>query len=268
MKNNQLIIGLVGNIGSGKDTLANILVESFGFQKTSFAAGLKDVVASAFGWPREKIEGDTPENREWREKPDEWWSARLGRIITPRLMLQNWGTDLVRKHFSDDFWIANCERRIQSLLEQLNFVVISDVRFPNEAKCIKDMGGFVIRVCRELVENSLDENVAKHSSETFVKDIKEDFTLDNNSHVIDLKLRLIGLLMDNLKIFVSEDVNFYKSKLGNKIWVRRYYPLEERVEDFRGGLVAVSATHIYLRTSDEEEYPLKIEVHDLLKFIT
>ncbi len=99
MTQELVIVGLCGGIGVGKDTVANILCENYGFVKESFASGLKDVVAAAFGWPRERIEGDTSENREWREKEDEWWSNRLERKITPRLMLQQWGQILLETNF-------------------------------------------------------------------------------------------------------------------------------------------------------------------------
>ena len=58
-----MIIGLCGAQGSGKDTVANILVSKYGFVRISFATALKDVVAILFSWPREMLEGDTPESR-------------------------------------------------------------------------------------------------------------------------------------------------------------------------------------------------------------
>ena len=85
-----MIIGLVGFIGSGKDTAADYLVNFHGFRRDSFAATLKDAVADIFGWDRTLIEGRTTESREWRECQDDWWSKRLGMPITPRWILQQW----------------------------------------------------------------------------------------------------------------------------------------------------------------------------------
>ena len=79
-----MIVGFVGFIGSGKDTAADYLVNFHGFRRDSFAATLKDSVACVFGWDRTLLEGRTKESREWREQPDEWWSERLGKPITPR----------------------------------------------------------------------------------------------------------------------------------------------------------------------------------------
>ena len=63
-----MIIGLSGNIGSGKDTIANYLVDKYNFRKVSFASKLKDIVSILYDWDRIMLEGNTPESREWREK--------------------------------------------------------------------------------------------------------------------------------------------------------------------------------------------------------
>ena len=81
-----MIIGFVGTIGSGKGTAGEILAQR-GFFTESFAAPLKDITASLFGWPRHLLEGDTQESREFRESKDPWWSERFGKDITPRYIL-------------------------------------------------------------------------------------------------------------------------------------------------------------------------------------
>jgi hypothetical protein len=140
-----MIIGFVGFIGSGKDTAADYLVNTHGFRRDSFANTLKDAVAHVFGWDRTLLEGRTNEAREWREQQDEWWSNRLGRNITPRWVLQYWGTEVCRQGFHDDIWIASLENKIRKTSDN---IVISDVRFPNEIKAIHNAGGLVIRIKR------------------------------------------------------------------------------------------------------------------------
>ncbi len=140
-----MIIGFVGFIGSGKDTAADYLVNFHGFRRDSFANTLKDAVAAVFGWDRVLLEGRTKEAREWREQRDEWWSQRLGRDITPRWILQYWGTEVCRQGFHDDIWIASLENKMRKTTDN---IVISDVRFPNEIKAIHNAGGKVIRVKR------------------------------------------------------------------------------------------------------------------------
>ena len=141
-----MIIGFVGLIGSGKDTCADTLVSEGGYKRVSFATNLKDAVAAIFGWDREALEGNTEESREWREQVDEWWSEKLGiPKLTPRWILQYWGTDVLRKNFHDDIWIASLESKLLTMKQD---AVISDVRFPNEIKMIKRLRGKVYRIKR------------------------------------------------------------------------------------------------------------------------
>jgi hypothetical protein len=139
------IIGIVGLIGAGKDTVADYLVNFHGFGRESFANSLKDAVSQVFGWDRDLLEGRTKESRDWRETRDEWWTKRLKKDITPRYVLQYWGTEVIRKRFHDDMWVASLEYR---LLNTKNDIVITDCRFPNEIKAIRAAGGQVVRIKR------------------------------------------------------------------------------------------------------------------------
>ena len=141
-----MIVGFVGFIGSGKDTAADYLVNFHGFRRDSFANTLKDAVACVFGWDRVLLEGRTKEAREWREQVDPWWAERLRMPnLTPRLMLQLWGTEVCRNGFHDDIWIASLENKMRKTGDN---IVISDVRFPNEIKAIHNAGGIVVRIKR------------------------------------------------------------------------------------------------------------------------
>jgi hypothetical protein len=141
-----MIIGIAGFQGSGKDTIADYLQNIYGFKRDSFAATLKDAVAAVFGWDRELLEGRTTESRTWREQVDPWWAERLNMPnLTPRLVLQKWGTEVARKSWHDDTWIASLENKLS---KAQNDIVITDVRFPNEIKAVRDAGGVVIRVVR------------------------------------------------------------------------------------------------------------------------
>jgi hypothetical protein len=67
-----MIVGISGFIGCGKSTVAQWLTNDYNFRKDSFATSLKDACAMMFDWPRDMIEGDTKESREWREQTDTW----------------------------------------------------------------------------------------------------------------------------------------------------------------------------------------------------
>jgi hypothetical protein len=139
---------LVGFKGCGKNTVGEYLVDQYGYVGMSFADALKDAVASIFCWDRQMLEGNTPEAREWREEIDPWWATKLDiPHFTPRWMLQNFGTDVMRNHFNPDIWISNVERRILNLGPDAK-VVVFDGRFPNEIDLIKGMGGLAARVRR------------------------------------------------------------------------------------------------------------------------
>lgn len=139
------IIGICGFIGAGKDTVADYLVNIHGFRRESFASSLKDAVSVVFGWNRELLEGRSKQGREWREQPDAWWSNKLGKTITPRYILQHWGTDVIRNGFHDDIWLASLENRLRSAQDD---VVVTDCRFPNEIASIRDAGGMILQIQR------------------------------------------------------------------------------------------------------------------------
>ena len=116
------------------------------FRRDSFANTLKDAVAYVFGWDRIMLEGRTAEARKWREQVDPWWAERLNMPkLTPRWVLQHWGTEVCRQGFHDDIWIASLENKMRKTTDN---IVISDVRFPNEIKSIHNAGGIVVRIKR------------------------------------------------------------------------------------------------------------------------
>ena len=98
-----MIVGVVGFIGSGKGTVGDFLKTEFGFHSLSFASHLKDVASVLFGWERNLLEGDTEESRKFRERPDGFWSKKIGEHFTPRLALQLLGTEAEEKFFMKTF---------------------------------------------------------------------------------------------------------------------------------------------------------------------
>ena len=207
------IIGISGFIGTGKDTVARQLTEHYGFRKDSFATSLKDACAMIFDWPREMLEGNTRESREWRENVDEWWSTKLNiPKFSPRLALQLIGTDALRSHFNEGLWFLTLENRIRKNPDQ--HVVISDVRFPNEIKFIQDHGGIMIKVNRGQLPvwyetallankgNSLANSAmtktysTAHLSEWAWVGSKFDYEINNDSTSENLSVLIKGIIDD------------------------------------------------------------------------
>ena len=194
-----MIIGICGLIGSGKDTVADILVQENNFKKLSFADKLKDGVSAVFGWTRVMLEGNTEKSRAWREQEDTFWSNETGRTITPRLVLQEFGTDCMRNGFYDGIWVSLVKQEIQQNPNK-NYV-IPDVRFENEANMLKSIGGDVWRIRRgpdpvwfRMYVDLQVEPTDVHKSEWAWANIAFDNVLDNSGSLLELRSRVKGHL--------------------------------------------------------------------------
>jgi hypothetical protein len=216
-----MIIGVCGFIGSGKDTVADYLQNFYEFRRESFASTLKDAVSSVFGWDRTMLEGRTKEAREWREQVDTWWAERLDMpTLTPRWVLQYWGTEVCRRGFHDDIWIASLENKLRNSKDH---VVISDCRFPNEIEAIRKAGGIIVWVQRgDLPDwyddavlasqgNNLGLNSMKmskiHASEWAWLASRFDAIIDNNGSIDDLYKQVEQLVVSD-KVSLSPSDTF------------------------------------------------------------
>lgn len=141
-----MIIGLTGAAGSGKDTAADALVESLGYQKHSFARPLKEMLCKLLRVPMPKWD-----DREWKETP-----LLLG--VSPRELAQTLGTEWGRKLVHPDVWVVCAMASMPSAR-----TVFSDVRFPNEAEAIRRAGGKIVYL-EATGKHTLTEH-AEHESE-------------------------------------------------------------------------------------------------------
>ena len=197
-----MIIGLCGVMGSGKDTVADYLVNFHGWRRESFANSLKDGVANIFGWDRQMLEGRTKQSREWREQVDPWWATRLGmKDLTPRWVLQYFGTEVVRSGFHDDMWIASLENKLRNSKDN---VVITDVRFRNEIRMLRGLDAQIVEVARGDKPKYWNEALKYweggpepqdiHRSELDWIGTEFDVILDNNKTIEDLYEQVNRLL--------------------------------------------------------------------------
>lgn len=158
----MILVGLIGYKQSGKDTCADYLVDHYGFKKYAFAEPVKQVCKIMFQLDPTQMED------EGKERMDLRWN------MTPRQMMQTVGTDMVRNHLGDDFWVRTMDMRVKK--QQPEKMVVSDVRFKNEAEWIKKNNGILVRI----LDGTLHTD--PHPSETEQLTIKEDIHIFNKKN--------------------------------------------------------------------------------------
>ena len=182
-----MVIGICGKKRSGKDTIADYLVENNNFSRYSFADPLKKGVMEMFGFTNDQMWG----SREDKETIDPRWG------ISPRQALQVVGTELLQfefgKHLTKfqekigrQIWVKKFEYWYQE--NNVN-VVIPDVRFVHEIETIKNLGGQIWKIDRDGVDTG-DE----HASENEWMDRAFDFVVNNNGTLTELYHNVNGKL--------------------------------------------------------------------------
>ena len=181
-----MLIGLVGLIGSGKDTVAERLITHHGYKRDSFAKSLKDAVSSMFNWDREMLEGNTTSSRHWREQPDKFWSEKMCKEVTPRWVLQYFGTEVMRQNMYDAIWVDSVIGRYKG-----DKTVISDTRFQNEIKTIKAHGGKILLVKRGPIPTREEmQKQGVHQSEWDWVGSDFDYIIDNTNSLEGLNANI------------------------------------------------------------------------------
>lgn len=144
-----MIIGITGRKGHGKDTLGAMFMQ-WGFQRDFFAAPIKEAVKVALNMTDDQVHGTV----DIKETVD----PRYG--ITPRWAMQSLGTEWGRTHIHEDVWALACMSRIDS--SSYPDWVITDTRFLNEARIIRENEGYLVRIVRPGADNGQFED---HPSE-------------------------------------------------------------------------------------------------------
>lgn len=177
-----MIIGLSGYARTGKDTVANYLVETYGFTKVSFAQPMRDALYALNPIVSEH-EGVRLQSAIDKHGWDNYKETEFGDEI--RQLMQRFGTEVGREQFGQNFWVDQAMK----LVAQHDKAVLSDVRFPNEQEAIRNAGGLVWRVHREGVQAANG-----HASETALDNVHPDLNLMNNEDVESLH-RTIDVIM-------------------------------------------------------------------------
>ena len=184
------LIGLTGHAQYGKDTSGAVLVEEYDFKRYAFADQLKSMafvlnpIIQNFGFPKH------PDRLQTLVALMGWEKAK--RIEEVRRFLQVLGTEGVRDHIGTNAWVSALEQQlVKDGLMDLDDdgtphamaypakVVVTDVRFPNEADWIHRYGGVLIRVVRRNLDGTLFDNGLPpgHPSEEFISTLDADHEL-------------------------------------------------------------------------------------------
>jgi hypothetical protein len=182
----MILIGVTGPKYSGKDTVADMLVNCTGmFRKASFATPIKDMAMTGLGLTHDQVYGDL------KEVVD----PRYGR--TPRNIMQTLGTEWGRRMVCEDIWARALFVKIKSeaamaaeMYRAPYHTVIADVRFDNEADLIREQGGWIIHI----EGRDLNTEGSDHASEAGVEWHHNDMVLDNSGDIQALRTKLSPII--------------------------------------------------------------------------
>lgn len=177
----SMLIGITGKRGSGKSTAAKSL-KRLGFFEVSFAEPLKEATKIIFGLTDEEVYGDY--------KIKETVIPELG--VSPRKILQKFGTEVMREFIhvalpelkitKGEIWVEAFKKLYLNTWVQGNYVV-SDVRYLNEAKAIRELGGIILRIERP----ALKLEKSDHASEMEMDKIIPDHVIVGKEGVVKLQ---------------------------------------------------------------------------------
>ena len=181
MKSNK-IIGLSGAKRSGKSVVAQYLIDNYNYHEYAFAMPLKNALNAIFQFSPEQLHGNK------KEEVDKYWG------VSPRELMQSVGTDLFRnelgrvcKNFgsSNDIWVRCFERWVQTIhdnseQQQKNInIVVSDIRFENEANKVRELGGIIINIKRNTDINQYSQHESENNKNSLSKYF--NYEIENNS---------------------------------------------------------------------------------------
>lgn len=164
------LIGLTGYAGSGKDTVREILVRNHEFDGIAFADPIRDMLGGLFDSCGVSETWMTERELKERDIP------ALG--ASYRKLAQTLGTEWGRS-IHPEFWLKIAAAKIEMYRGyQCKGVVISDVRFPNEAEWVRAQGGVIWKILRPGVEP-----VRAHASEDLIASLPYDYVIDNSGSI-------------------------------------------------------------------------------------
>lgn len=185
------IIGLSGYARSGKDTVAEILVQQHGFERRAFADPLYEglrLLNPIVGYVDERAPAGAQPDYHRLADLVEWhgWEALKSKVPDLRPLLQRLGTEVGRNLLGQNIWVEAATRN----LNPEGKYVFTDCRFENEAAAVLARDGLVVRVRRPGYGPANN-----HISETGMDDWPFDVVIDNDRDLEHLADEVAGVLL-------------------------------------------------------------------------
>lgn len=185
-------IGIIGKARSGKDTAAAHLVQRYAYTRLAFADPLKEMAlrVNPLIPLSSKVHGrlaDLVKGVGWEYAKDTYPEVRR--------LLQQIGQ--AQRELEEDYWLRLLLRKVAGAAKLNMPVVVTDVRYLNEARVLRRQGFKLVRIVRPYsAHRTLAEamQLVAHASETELDDFPADFEISNAGSVADLQ-RHIGALI-------------------------------------------------------------------------
>lgn len=184
----MLVIGFTGFARSGKDTAATYFLGQENYVKYSFAYPIKEMLRIGFGLTESELEGGN------KEEP----LTRLGLDKSPRQLMQTMGTEWGRVMIDSEVWLKLAQRNWELLRDNGKNMIITDVRFENEAEFVRKNGVLVHIVRPDCLK------INSHSSELGVVHLDEDYVVINDGTIQQFKQK-IGKIFEHIDLCIEND---------------------------------------------------------------
>lgn len=196
-----LLLGITGAAGSGKTTTGLHLQARYGFEPMAFADPIKDLLA--------QLLADRDEDHACLHEPGgREWPLKQFPGMTARTLLQAFGD--AGRGLTPSFWVRQTAHRaglhdMPHSSPVHDRIVFTDVRYPEEAQWLRDMGGTLLRITRDDTSAAhaaaVSLGTATHSSERYWRRLPADIEIHNNGptteglHIwVDAVMRQLGIL--------------------------------------------------------------------------
>lgn len=179
-------IALTGAAGAGKDTVGQLLVEHYDYERVAFGDAVREAVLDLDPF----VPVDSYRHVRVSALVESYGWERAKRMFPEvRRLLQAFGTDAIRT-LDPEFWVDVAQDKALALPRA---VVFTDCRFQNEADMVVDQGGIVVLVERD---TDLDANAIGHATEQGYRTIQPDWIISNIGTLDDLRDAIDTIMED------------------------------------------------------------------------